>query len=264
MISRVRALIFGVIAAGIGWLSYALGVGSVLGQRAEASVLDASAFTEHPPAPLSLVSPLSIALALGLLALIAWISHGFGRALSLIVFGGGAVLAAQFLKQELLQRPGLFELDAPNTFPSGHMTIFAVLAGGLIWAVPAGWRGVAALGGAVLMGTVSWQLLEFGWHRPSDVIGAQALAVLAFAAAAVLRLPHGSRLIRTPSSLANALNLVANVTLVLAGLVLLIGGAAVALFAAVRENDALMLSASDTLLIGASAWCARACVALAR
>lgn len=264
MISRLRALIYGLLAAGVGWLSYAFGVGSAAGQRAEASVLDASVFTTNPPAPLSLVSPLSIVLALGVLTVIAWISHGFGRGLSLFLFSSGAILGAQVLKQELLKRPGLFELDAPNTFPSGHMTVFAVLAGGLIWAAPARWRGLAALIAATTMGTVSWQLLEYGWHQPSDLLGAQALAICAFALAAVLRLPRASRMVHMPGTLSTAITMVSGVLLLLAGIALVLGGIAMAALAVAQSSDALMLSASDTALIGASALCARVLMTISK
>jgi len=72
-------------------------------------------------------------------------------------------------------RPELLDLDAQNTFPSGHMAVFAVLVAALLWAVPRTARAVLAVLGAGLLGVVSWQLLEFGWHRPSDLLGAQAL-----------------------------------------------------------------------------------------
>src|SRR5690606_16099031 len=84
------------------------------------------------------------------------------------------------------QRPGLFELDAANTFPSGHMTVFTVIVGALLWSVPSKGRGIVAGLGGVLLAIVAWQLLAFGWHRPSDVVGSLALGVFVFACVALV------------------------------------------------------------------------------
>lgn len=263
-VGRGRALVYALVALAIGGVSYAIGVGSLLGQRAEASVLDASEFTFDPPAPLSLVSPWSVIAAILVLAVIAWIAHGFGRALWLLVFSVGAIAVSQLLKQRVLSRPDLFDLDAPNTFPSGHMTVFAVIAGGLIWASSGRWRGLAALLGAILMGTVSWQLLEYGWHRPSDVIGAQALGVLAFALAAVLRLPRGAPTAHLPGSVSNAVNRILGVILTVCGIALVIGGILLALVAVSSRSDGLILAAGQIALVGTSALATRMYVALSR
>lgn len=257
-IGRGKALVYVLIALLGGVLSYAVGVGSLLGQRAEASVLDASAFNADPPAPLSLVSPWTVAIALALLALLAWLIHGFGRAAWLLIFSLAAIVVSQLLKQRVLSRPDFFDLDAPNTFPSGHMTVFAVVAGGFIWAVSARWRGLAAVFGAVLMAAVSWQLLEYGWHRPSDVLGAQALGVLAFALAAMLRLPRGARTVRLPSSATVAVNRILGAVLTISGIALVVGGLVVALMAASSHTDRLMLTAGEIALVGTSALVARA------
>jgi hypothetical protein len=241
----------------VGGLSYAFGVGSWLGQRAEESVLDASDFTFEPPAPLSLVSVSSVLIAFVVVAVLAWCFHGFGRALWFAVFGAAAIVTSQLLKQQLLIRPGLLEFDAPNTFPSGHMTVFVVIAGGLVWALPASARGVAAVFAAVLVGTAAWQLLEYGWHRPSDLLGAQALGVLAFALAAALRLPSRRR-VRAPRSGPLSLTKVLGVMLTVTGVALIAGGLILVFFAARFGSDPLMLSASEIAVVGASALTARA------
>lgn len=261
-VGRVKALVYALIALAVGGASYAVGVGSLLGQRAEASVLGASDFTVDPPAPLSLVSPLSVAIALAVLAALAWAVHGFGRGLWLLIFSLAAIGVSQLLKQRVLTRPDFFDLDAPNTFPSGHMTVFAVLAGGILWASTARWRGLAAVFSAALMGAVAWQLLEYGWHRPSDVIGAIALGVLTFALAAMLRPPRRSGYVHVQGSASAAANGILGLVLVITGIVLVLGAAAISFFAATSRSDDLMLVAGQVALFGVSALAARAFVTL--
>ncbi|MBK0417964.1 phosphatase PAP2 family protein [Leucobacter sp. CSA1] len=259
---RIRALAFAVVAAAVGALSYVLGVQSALGQQAEASVLDAASFTTTPPAPLNLVSVPSVILALVLLGSFALAVHGFRRALGVTGVSALAIVASQLLKQQFLQRPGLFELDAPNTFPSGHMTVFAVLTMALIWAVPDRSRAVFALLGAALLGVVAWQLLAYGWHRPSDVLGALALSVLAFAIARIF--VPGARAARP------ALGGFARVALTLGGGLLIAGALGLAGLSLVSEpGGALGLGRSDLLLlagelgtVGASALSVRAALSL--
>lgn len=262
-VSRVKALVYALIALGVGALSYFVGVGSWLGQRAEASVLGASEYNTHPPAPLSLVSIPALIIAFVVIALIASRVRGFLRAVWIVLFAGIAIAASQVLKQELLDRPGLFELDLENTFPSGHMTVFTVVVAGLIWAFPVGGRGVVALFGAVLLGTVSWQLLEYGWHRPSDVIGAQALGLVAFALAALLwptRRRGGSGFVRRGSA---GVTRILGMILTVAGIALVLGGVVLMLLAAWLTSDVLMLAASQVAVLGVSAISTRALMTLA-
>lgn len=247
----------------LGVLAYWLGVGNVLGQRAEASVLEASDFTESPPAPLSLVSVPMIVLALAVIALVALWSHGIGRAISVLVFGMAALVASQLLKNLWLERPQLFELDASNTFPSGHMTVFAVLCAASIWAVPRGARAAVAVMSAFLLGVVSWQLLHFGWHRPSDVLGALFLVSCSFAVAAWIGPRRSRRGAAQPSVVNSVISKVALITLSIAGIALVLGGLALILLATNMRSDELMLAAGTISLIGVSAVNARVLVALA-
>lgn len=183
---RLRALWSLIIWAAIGVGSYVLGVQSTIGQRAEDDVLGAADFTTAPPPPLNLVSPLSIALVLAVVALIALASYGWRRALGVTLVAGVTIIASRLLKFWMLPRPELL-YEAPNTFPSGHMTTFVVLVAALIWAVPAIVRPWVAYAGAILLCIVSWQLLEYGWHRPSDIYGAVALGAAAYALGALIR-----------------------------------------------------------------------------
>ena len=178
--SRGKLLVLTLLAFIAGGAAYAVGVLNRLGQRAEASVLRAADFTTNPPPPLNLVSVPAVALALVLIAGLAWGMHGLRRGVRILVVSGVAIIASQLLKP-WLTRPQLFEIDAANTFPSGHMTVFVVLVGAMIWAVPERWRDLTAALGGALLAIVAWQILAYGWHRPSDVVGAVALGVAIFA-----------------------------------------------------------------------------------
>lgn len=261
-VSRGRALVHALLALAVGAASYVLAVHTGFGQRAEQNVLGASEFNLDSSPLLRLVSTPNLIVALVIIGAIAWMFRGFSRALWIVLFGAAAVLASQLLKHQWLIRPSLMDFDAPNTFPSGHMTVFTVVVAGLIWAVPASARGVVAVGGAGLLGAVSWQLLSFGWHRPSDVLGALALGVLAFALAAALRLPYRGHTIRMPRGGAVALNRVLGALLTVAGWALILGGLVLLAVAGSMHSGSLLLGGSEIALVGASAIAARSLMTL--
>jgi membrane-associated phospholipid phosphatase len=110
-------------------------------------------------------------------------------ALTAAVIVAGANVTAQLLKHSTLTRPVLTE---PNplgpSFPSGHTTVAFSLVVGLVLVVPARARAtvaVVAFGYAALVGI---GVVTAGWHRPSDVIGAELVVIgwSAFAVAGLL------------------------------------------------------------------------------
>lgn len=246
---RGRALWFVVFWAAAGVGSYVLGVRNELGQRAEDSVLDAAAFTTSPPPPLNLVSIPSVVVALVIVGVIALAVHGVRRAFVVTVVPALAIVASQMLKQQLLTRPALFELDVPNTFPSGHMTVFTVLTAALIWAVPAKGRAIVTFGCAALLGSAGWQLLAFGWHRPSDVFGGVALGALAFSLACLVKpvTMRGSALLGRAVS----------VGLAMCGWILLGGAGVLGIMAWAGQSPELMLSSGEFGSLGISALASR-------
>lgn len=251
---RGRALALTVLSLIVGAVSYAGGVLNPVGQRAEASVLDAAAFTTSPPPPLNLVSIPSVLLVLLLTGGVALAVHGVRRAVTILGISAFAVIASQLLKQQFLQRPGLFELEAPNTFPSGHMTVFVVVVGAIMWAVPAQARAVIAFGGSILLAVVAWQLLAYGWHRPSDVIGAIALGVFAFALASVFspgRQPRHAVLGRTVSAM-----------IIIVGVLALVATAVIAGLALATGDDSRMLLVGQLGTTAAAMFSTRALLAL--
>lgn len=181
----VRAIVALVVWGAIAAIAFVLGVQRLTGQAIEEKVLSAATFTTAPPAPLSLVSPLAVVIALAAVLVIAWASHGFVRALFATGAGAVAIVASQLMKDQF-ERPQLLQLDELNTFPSGHMTVFAAVVCALIWAVPQKIRAATAVAGAALMALAAYQLLAYGWHRPSDLIGAFGLTLATFSLAALV------------------------------------------------------------------------------
>ncbi len=253
MTSRIRALLYAVFALIVGGAAYLLGVGSFLGQRAEASVLDASAFEADPAGPLRLVTPTNLIIALVAIGLIALWVHGIARTMSILVASSVAIVASQILKERWLERPELLEIDAANTFPSGHMTVFAVLVGAVIWALPNGARAIVMLISTVLLGIVSWQLLEYGWHRPSDLIGAQALALCVFAVASWISPRNSRRQSKRIGVGLAATNRVVSIILTIAGIALILGALVLVAIASATRSDELLLNAGEISLIGVGA-----------
>lgn len=249
---RLRALLYALFALLVGGLAYFLGVGSFLGQRAEASVLDASAFEPDPAGPLRLVTTPNVLIALGIIGIIALWVHGILRTVSILGVSALAIIASQLLKERWLDRPQLLEFDAANTFPSGHMTVYAVLVGALIWALPAGARWLVMPISALLLCVVSWQLLEYGWHRPSDLLGALALALFAFAVAAWIGPRASKRSRRRSGAAVSAATRIVSIVLTIAGVALVLGSLVLAAVAASSHSDALMLNSGEIALFGAS------------
>lgn len=164
----------------LGAAAYVLGVQSSTGQHAEDAALQASTLNYDPGFPLSLVSPAFVFFAVAVLAVLGAIRWGFSRAVVVVVASLGAVALSQVLKQKILVRPDFWELGADNTFPSGHATIFAVLALGLVVIAPQILRGFMSVCAAAALALVGTQILLNGWHRPSDVFGAIMLALVCY------------------------------------------------------------------------------------
>jgi len=89
---------------------------------------------------------------------------------------GGATMTTQILKRVLVRPDTGLAWTGPNSFPSGHTTMAAVLTAALLLIAPERWRGVLAAGGALFTSAIGVSTLVGAWHRPSDVIAAIWLA----------------------------------------------------------------------------------------
>lgn len=241
---KLRVLWIALFWLVIGAAAYIFGVLSSTGQAVEANVLAGSEFNTNPPAPLSLVSPFAIAVALIAFGAVALYVHGIGRAVTVTSVPAVAIVASQLLKSEVLGRPELLTFGAENSFPSGHMAVFASIVGAAVFAAPRRIQALVAVAGSVLLSVVGTQLLGFGWHRPSDVLGALALAVAGFAVVTLfvrLDRPGGVWLLR-PASICLA---VAGWIAVLIALVMLV-------IAWQTDSVARMLISGQACCVGAS------------
>ncbi|SEB65566.1 PAP2 superfamily protein [Paramicrobacterium humi] len=179
--------VIGVIA------SFAFGVLTPVGQSVEQRVLDSSSYAEHSPL-LAVVTVPNLAIACAVVVLIAIVRRRWADAAVAALLLVASNLLGQLLKYRVLDRPPLTSdsLDAANTFPSGHTIAFASVLIGLVIVVPPVLRAILAPIVALVLGAVAVQLLAFGWHRPSDIVGGVCLVV---AIAGVLM---ALRTLRTP------------------------------------------------------------------
>lgn len=159
-----------------------LAVGTASGQRLDQLIF--SGATEHEGrlstyAEIA-VGTVSVPVVGGLLALavvLVLLRRRPGQLLTIATLVLGANLTTQVIKRLLVTREALGPgIDlTPNSFPSGHTTLAATA---IIALVMAGGRSRVVLAplGALWTAAAGIGTLVVGWHRPSDVIGAIAVA----------------------------------------------------------------------------------------
>jgi membrane-associated phospholipid phosphatase len=123
----------------------------------------------------------SLAAAVAIVAFVALVRRRVDLALAgvaVIVLGQ---VITQSLKRFVLPRPTLVETTGDymhNSFPSGHTTIAMTVLFAAIIVVPYRWRGLVllfALGWALSIGAFT---VTAKWHRFSDTLGADAVALM--------------------------------------------------------------------------------------
>lgn len=238
---------------------YAAAVRTEAGQRADDAVRGGLSRDEAPAvydATSDLLATISVSslalLGLAIMAL-ALLRGRPGLALGAGALVLGANVTTQVLKREL-PRPDLLGAGGPGgSYPSGHVTVAVSLAAALVLVAPPAARWGAAAIGAVYAGGVGVAVIALDWHRPSDVLGAQLVAV-GWAGLAAAALAAGRRR-RGPARAPSRGAVVAT-------------GALVAAFAAVvaveasRRVDLLRLVDDRTAFTAAAALTAAACAAL--
>lgn len=80
----------------------------------------------------------------------------------------------QVLKKVVLHRDSIV-LTVDNTYPSGHMIAFASVALALRIVLPRRMRRTFTVIASLVLCVVAFELVHYGWHRPSDVIGSLLL-----------------------------------------------------------------------------------------
>lgn len=107
------------------------------------------------------------------------------RRVDLAVAGMGLIIVGlgitEVLKRFLLPRPELLETTghyAHNSFPSGHTTIAMTVLLALLIVVPYRWRGITMFFATLFALGIGAQTVTAKWHRVSDTLGADAVALL--------------------------------------------------------------------------------------
>jgi len=141
-----------------------------------------------------LIGDASFVLALAGCAVVLGVAlwrFGVAYAVGAAILIGGANLTTQALKHALLERTE-DAVAAPNSLPSGHMTVVAaaVLAGLLV--VPMQGRSLAAKAGATWIAVMGTATVLAGWHRLSDVVAAVLVCLAWAGAVATLLVGRGS------------------------------------------------------------------------
>jgi membrane-associated phospholipid phosphatase len=120
---------------------------------------------------LHVVSMPSVAVAIGVLAVVAVKRSRPGLAAAAALTVAGANLTTQALKH-WLDRPDLLGLGYANSFPSGHVTVVASLAAGALLVSARRAQPAVAAAGLAVTAVTAVATVALGWHRPSDVVGA--------------------------------------------------------------------------------------------
>lgn len=167
-------------------LTYILAVLTYSGQLVEnAALIGAKSITkdelEDARIDLNTITHVSLAVALILLVAIGRLR----RSWPLTIAGPGILLGAtvttEVLKHFILPRPDLADTyphNWHNSFPSGHTTIAMASLVALLVVIPYRWRGL------VMLFTMTWAVsigaatLTARWHRLSDTIGGDLMALI--------------------------------------------------------------------------------------
>jgi membrane-associated phospholipid phosphatase len=156
-----------------------------VGARADATVLDDFARLRYAGAwPLAdfavgLVNPLPFAAITLVLMLVALARRRPRQAMAVPVAALGASLTTELLKPlATVPRPATTPRFAPGIdgWPSGHMTAAMAVALCLVLVAPARLRPSAAVVGGSFAAIQGYGVLVLGWHYPSDVVAACAIA----------------------------------------------------------------------------------------
>lgn len=143
---------------------------------------------------LRIVSGGTLALAVTLVAVVAFLRGRPRLALLAAVSVAAAVLATELLKLVILERPDLVPSalnGGRNSYPSGHTTVGMSVCLAALLVVPPRLRIATAVGAGAVGAAFGVAVVAAGWHRPSDAAGAYfvCLAVAAVAAIAIRRWP---------------------------------------------------------------------------
>ncbi|WP_253873457.1 phosphatase PAP2 family protein [Promicromonospora umidemergens] len=185
---RIAAGVVAVLALLGVWATWDTFIRSAGGQRADQLALEGAArgqgvLWELAEPVLGVVSNSFVGLGLAVAVVLALTRGRWWLVAQVAILVVGSNLTTQVLKHVVLDRPALLDVARAdiNTLPSGHTTVAASVAAGLLIAVPRRWRPVVAVAGAAYTAATGVSTLIGQWHRPADVVAA-VLVVLAWSA----------------------------------------------------------------------------------
>jgi membrane-associated phospholipid phosphatase len=193
---RLGAAVVALLCAVGVWVVQQAAVQSEAGQRRDDRLLDivmglAPVTWETPADRVSeglFGAAIIVTLAIGLSSLVQLRPD---RLAVLAITVGGANLATQLLKHVVIERPA-YSWTAPNSLPSGHVTMVAAVAVMLVLLTAGALRTLLIVVATVATFAVSAAVMVAGWHRPSDVVAA-VLVCGCFAALTVAAVGPDSR-----------------------------------------------------------------------
>lgn len=184
-VNPARWVLLAAASVFVGAATYVAAVWTAAGQAMENAALrgadqvgaqDLSAAREG----LGQITVYSLAAAIVVVALVGL----FRRRIDLSIAGVGIIILGQVitqgLKRFILPRPPLVEVYGDytsNSFPSGHTTIAMTVLLAAIIVAPYRWRTVVILVGLPWAWGIGAFTITAKWHRLSDIVGADAVAL---------------------------------------------------------------------------------------
>lgn len=177
--------LFGALLSGaVAFASWRFFVATRRGQLLDAlalagSNIGASRLDTQSQRLLEVVSVPTVAVMIAVVILIAVLRGRWLLGVIAALVIAGSNVTTQLLKYQVFTRRDLLGDGATlaNTLPSGHATVAAAGALGLLLVVPPVLRAVTAATGAVTVTAFGYATLVNQWHRPSDVIAAVAVCL---------------------------------------------------------------------------------------
>ncbi|MEQ7123691.1 phosphatase PAP2 family protein [Actinopolymorpha sp. B11F2] len=182
-------LVRGLVAGWLLLLAFAQVVGLALvwwifirtprGQVLDASVLRASTIGRSQVEDLvnlilNAVTVVSLVVATVAIGFVAVARRRYRLAVVATLLVVGANVTSQVLKRFLIERPDFdiagTNIGAPNSMPSGHVTVAAAITVAAVLVLPSRLSGPTAVVGAAYTALTGIATLSAGWHRPSDAL----------------------------------------------------------------------------------------------
>ncbi|WP_328602640.1 phosphatase PAP2 family protein [Nocardia terrae] len=182
-----RWMAIAAVSAAIAVIIYVLAVWTVPGQMLENAALRGAdkanaSSAEAASRILNQITVYSLAFMVAAVAFIGLLRRRLDLTVAAVGVIVGTQIVVQILKRYVLPRPELVDVSGPythNSFPSGHTAIAMTVLFATVIVVPYRWRGPAMVVVATWAVGIAHNTLIAKWHRLSDTLGADAIALAA-------------------------------------------------------------------------------------